>query len=111
MPITYDDEVKQPGIQIEYTPEQIKELLKCKNSFENFTKHMKIISLDQGEIPFSLYPFQKDMINMFIDYRFNIILSSRQSGKCLYFNTLVKIKNKETNIIEEKSLKELFDEL
>ena len=79
MPITYDEDIKEPGLQLEYTTEQIKETWKCQNSFEHFTSYMKIISLDEGEIPFKLYEYQKTMINMFIENRFNIILSSRQS--------------------------------
>jgi len=109
MPITYNEQVKAPGVEIEYTMDQILELAKCRESFKDFMKHIIIVSLDQGRIPFQPFDYQKEMLEVFDKNRYSIMLSSRQSGKCLYFNSLVKIRNKKTGEIEEITMEELYN--
>jgi hypothetical protein len=46
-------------------------------------KYIKIINLDDGLVPFELYPYQEDMFNHFNDNRFSIVLACRQSGKSI----------------------------
>ena len=46
-------------------------------------EYVKVISLDQGLVPFKLYPYQKEMFGHFNDNRFSIILACRQSGKSI----------------------------
>ena len=46
-------------------------------------KYCKIISLDQGLVPFELYPYQEKMFEVFNEHRFNIVLACRQSGKSI----------------------------
>tara|TARA_A100001391_G_scaffold98368_1_gene65209 strand:+ start:2768 stop:4300 length:1533 start_codon:yes stop_codon:yes gene_type:complete len=46
-------------------------------------KYCKIISLDQGLVPFDLYPYQEKMFEAFSEHRFNIVLACRQSGKSI----------------------------
>ena len=48
---------------------------------------MKIVTLDYGLQPFTLYPFQKRMLSSFHTNRFNICKLPRQSGKALCLNT------------------------
>ena len=52
--------LKRSNVQVEFTAEQIHEYLKCKNDPVYFAKnYIKIVSLDEGEVPFSMYPFQE----------------------------------------------------
>ena len=44
-------------------------------------EYIKIVSLDEGIIPFTMYDFQEDMVQKFHDHRFNIAKLPRQSGK------------------------------
>lgn len=81
MPITYNEILKAPGAEIEYTPDQVKDLVKSKNDVFYFSKFVKIISLDKGIISYDPYDFQREMITLFDEYRYCVILSSRQSGK------------------------------
>ena len=37
--------------------------------------------MDQGLVPFILYPYQEKMFEAFNEHRFNIVLACRQSGK------------------------------
>jgi hypothetical protein len=45
--------------------------------------YVKVISLDDGMVPFVLYPYQKDMFKQFQENRFNVVLACRQSGKSI----------------------------
>ena len=43
--------------------------------------YVRIVSLDEGLIPFKMYPFQKEMVGTFHKNRFTICKLPRQSGK------------------------------
>lgn len=82
MPIIYNDAVKQPGLQEEFTEEQVLELARCAADFNYFvSNYVYIVSLDYGRILFKPYQYQQEMFDIFNNYRFACILSSRQSGK------------------------------
>lgn len=57
------------------------EILKCgKNPAYFLDNYAKIVHQERGIIPFRTYKFQKDLLNDFHDYRFNVILKARQLG-------------------------------
>ena len=58
------------------------EWLKCKHDEIYFVeKYVKILTLDNGEQPFKLWDYQKELIKSFEDNRFVLSVQSRQSGK------------------------------
>ena len=74
--------VKAPHSNLDYTPEQLREYKKCMEDPIYFAEtYVKIMSVDYGTIPFTLYSFQKDMIHTFKDNRFSICKLPRQCGK------------------------------
>ena len=74
--------LKAAGVNVEFTEEQVKEFIKCaKNPIHFIENYVKIISIDEGLVPFHLYPFQKEMIGTFHNNRFTICKLPRQSGK------------------------------
>ena len=74
--------LKAANVQIQFTPQQIEEWLKCKDDPVYFTKnYIKIVSLDEGLVPFEMWDFQEDMIQKFHSNRFNIAKLPRQTGK------------------------------
>ena len=74
--------LKGRGEQHEFTPDQVKEFIKCSQDPEYFlTNYIKVISLDDGIIPFHPYPFQQKLVNSFNENRFTICKLPRQSGK------------------------------
>ena len=74
--------LKKAGTPIQFTQEQINEWIKCKNDPIYFAmNYIKIISLDEGLVPFSMYDFQKDILRDFHSNRFNIAKLPRQTGK------------------------------
>ena len=74
--------LKKANVAVEFTQDQIKEFIHCKNDPVYFAKnYVKIVSLDEGLINFDMYPFQEKMIQKFHDNRFNICKMPRQTGK------------------------------
>ena len=74
--------LKKANTEIEFTQEQILEFLACKEDPVYFAKkYIKIVSLDEGLVPFDLYPFQEKLISNFHEHRFNICKMPRQTGK------------------------------
>ena len=73
--------LKRIGVTINYTQEQAEEYARCSQDPIHFTKYIKIITLDEGIVPFEMYDFQKEMIQTFHDNRFVIVKCPRQVGK------------------------------
>jgi hypothetical protein len=73
--------LKKVGVKVNYTQEQFDEYVKCARDPIYFTKYIKIITLDDGLVPFDMYEFQKDMIRTFNENRFVITKCPRQVGK------------------------------
>ena len=76
--------VKRDGVEQTFTQDEMQEYIRCMNDPSYFAnKYIKIINLDDGLVPFELYPYQEDMFNHFNDNRFSIVLACRQSGKSI----------------------------
>lgn len=74
--------IKNCGVTIEYSPEQVDEYLKCKQDPIYFiVNYCKVISLDDGLVPFNLYPYQTRFITEIHENRRVISIMPRQSGK------------------------------
>ena len=74
--------LKASGVEIEFTEEQVKEYVKCAKDPVYFIKnYVKVVSLDKGLIPFNLYDYQEELLNIIHDNRFAIAKLPRQSGK------------------------------
>ena len=75
-------QLKKAHTDIEFTEEQINEWIKCSKDPVYFAKnYIKIISVDDGVVPFKMYKFQEALIKKFHKHRFNICKLPRQSGK------------------------------
>ena len=74
--------LKKAGTPIQFTKKQVNEWIKCKKDPIYFATHyIKIISLDEGLVPFDMYGFQKKILQDFHENRFNIAKLPRQTGK------------------------------
>ena len=74
--------LKKANVPVEFTKEQIEEYQKCMGDPVYFIQeYMKIVSLDEGLVPFKMYDFQQNMVRTFHDNRFTICKLPRQSGK------------------------------
>jgi len=74
--------LKAPGVQIDFTKEQIEEYVKCAKDAKYFIEtYIKIVNVDKGLVSFNLYDFQEKMVDTFVNNRFTICKLPRQSGK------------------------------
>ena len=74
--------LKKANVPVNFTLDQVKEYIKCKEDPIYFARsHIKIVSLDKGLVPFSMYDFQEDLVRSFHDKRFTICKMPRQTGK------------------------------
>lgn len=74
--------LKQRGVQIDFTKPQVEEIIRCSREPEYFLEnYIKVISLDDGIVPFIPYGFQRNLVDSFHNNRFTICKLPRQSGK------------------------------
>ena len=74
--------LKKANTAIEFTKDQIEEFIKCKEDPVYFARnYIRIVSLDEGLVPFEPYKFQEKLISRFHKNRFNICMMPRQTGK------------------------------
>jgi hypothetical protein len=101
--------LKQVGYQIDYTPEQIQEIIRCSEDPIYFIEtYCKIVSLDHGLVPFKLYECQKRKVKTILDNRKVILMEGRQQGKtitsaaCILWYTLFQ-ESKTVAILANKA--------
>ena len=74
--------LKKANVAQNFTKKQVEEYIRCKEDPIHFVKtHVKIVSLDEGLVPFKMWDFQEDIITRFHEHRFNIAKLPRQTGK------------------------------
>ena len=74
--------LKKANVAQNWTKKELIEYQKCMDSPQHFIEnYVKIVSLDEGLVPFKMYDFQKEMIGTFHSNRFTICKLPRQSGK------------------------------
>ena len=74
--------LKKANTEIEFTHDQVQEFIKCKFDPVYFAReYIKIVNVDEGLVPFEMWPFQEKLIERFHDNRFNICMMPRQTGK------------------------------
>jgi hypothetical protein len=103
--------IKRDGVVTNFTKDEVIEYAKCMKDPAYFArKYVKVINLDEGLVPFNLYPYQEEMFDHFNSNRFSIILACRQSGKCVHPDTTIDVNFLDGNArkITVKTLFEIF---
>jgi phage terminase large subunit-like protein len=76
--------IKKPNSKVGYTKAQIEETLKCASDPLYFLDHFMWVQHPvKGKIPFKTYPYQKELINAFFNYKDVVVLFPRQAGKTI----------------------------
>ena len=93
------------------TPEEYKhrveEIIKCKNDIVYFAEnYFYIVHPDIGKHKIKLYPKQLQLLKMFVKNKRVIVTSGRQLGKCVFRDTKIKIKNKQTGETKNITIEE-----
>jgi hypothetical protein len=74
--------LKGAYVKQEFSKEQLTEYIKCSEDPIYFIEtYIKVVTIDDGLMPFTLYDFQKDIARSVFDNRFTICKIPRQSGK------------------------------
>jgi len=74
--------LKKSGIVDEYSHNQMLEMYQCATDPIYFIEnYCKIVHPVRGLVPFKLYDYQQELVNMYHENRYSICNSSRQSGK------------------------------
>ena len=101
--------LKPIGFEMQYTVEQVKELMRCKEDPQYFIEnYCYIVSLDQGLILFKLYDCQREKVDIIMNNRKVILMEGRQQGKtitsaaCILHYTIFN-SNKTVAILANKS--------
>lgn len=95
--------------QFKWTDSMIEELKLCNKSILHFAEqYFYITTLDDGKKKIELYKYQKRLLKAFKNERFNIVLSSRQSGKALALDTPIPTPNGFVNIGDLKDGDDIY---
>lgn len=104
-----NNRLKQLGFAIDYEAWQIEEILRCTEDPIYFIEtYCKIVSLDRGLVPFTLYDCQKEKVHTILNNRKVILMEGRQQGKtitsaaCILWYTLFQ-DNKTVAILANKA--------
>lgn len=90
--------LKRENVAVGLTQWHLDEIEKCMKDPCYFAEnYMKVVHVDRGLIPLKLYDYQKRMIKAMDEHRYSIILSCRQSGKCVTGSTKVKVSHPKVN--------------
>jgi len=74
--------LKKANIEIDFTQEEIQEVVRCSEDIEYFcTEYMKIVNIDEGLVPYIPYDYQKNIMYKVQGNRFVICKMPRQTGK------------------------------
>lgn len=74
--------LKRIGEQIEFTPENLQEYMRCMKDPIYFAEnYIRIVHVDKGFVPFAMYDYQKEITTKITNNRRVAVLTARQSGK------------------------------
>ena len=76
--------LKAAGAKINFSQEQVDEYVRCSKDPIYFIKnYCKIVHIDRGVIPFALYPYQEEFINIINNNSKTVLCTARQVGKTI----------------------------
>ena len=77
-----NDNIKKKGIAVEWTKDKVAEFIKCSKDPVYFSEqYLKIVHVDHGLIPISMYDYQKEIVQKITENRRVAVVTSRQAGK------------------------------
>lgn len=105
-PLVYNanKNLKAAGVQVPFTQEEVQEYVKCARDPIYFIKnYAKIVSLDEGVVPFIPFPYQERMIQAIHENKNTLGKLFRQAGKstivAAYFAWYVLFNDNKTAVI------------
>jgi hypothetical protein len=109
-----DISLKREKLPFEYTPEEVEELKKCKANPIYFAFNYCVIQTNNGRMLVKdaggLRDFQSQIIKSYKNNNLNILMASRQTGKCLSLISNVLVYDTLTNRLIETPIFKLYFE-
>jgi len=101
--------VRRKGIKFAMTPEEIEEYIKCKLSVYYFAEHYCKIKLEDGTVgQMKLRDYQKDIIKLYTENRYSILMASRQVGKCIDYTSVITVRDDNTGYAYKINIGKLY---
>lgn len=92
--------IKRSGISFRMSPDEQQEYIRCALDIHYFTEQYCKTKREDGSVgAIKLRDYQEEILDNFVQSRFNILMASRQVGKCFFFNTLCSVE-KDGGIID-----------
>ena len=86
------------------------EIIKCANDIDYFANtYYTIISLKDGKTVIKTYPRQTELIQTMVEENRLVVLASRQTGKCILYDSLITVRNKRTGEVENVKIGDFFN--
>jgi len=114
MPIAYDDlgRIKKPGKKTEFTQEMLIEYAKCIQDPQYFAEqYYKVVHQLEGAQIIKLRSYQKRILTNYLNEKLNILMASRQVGKCFFKNTVISLRNRKTGEIIDIDVYDFFKKI
>jgi hypothetical protein len=95
--------LRRAGVSFRMSPEEQEEYIKCALDVHYFTEQYCKVKTEDGSVgQIKLREYQKEILDNFVNSRFNILMASRQVGKCnqLITRVLCEIIDDKGNIIK-----------
>lgn len=85
--------LRRSGVTFRMSPEEQEEYIKCALDIDHFVEKYCMVKREDGSIGnITLRDYQAEILENFVNNRFNILMASRQVGKCFSFNTIISIE-------------------
>jgi hypothetical protein len=85
--------LRRSGVSFKMGDDEQQEYIKCALDVHYFTEKYCKVKTEDGSINnITLREYQKEMLDNFVNSRFNILMASRQIGKCFFFNTICSVE-------------------
>jgi hypothetical protein len=85
--------IKRSGLSFRMSPEEQAEYVRCAIDIQYFTEQYCKTKREDGSVgPIKLRDYQEEILENFVNNRFNILMASRQVGKCFSFNSIISIE-------------------
>lgn len=86
--------LRKSGLSFKMTQDEITEYIKCAKDIHYFAENYCWVKGEKGSpVKIKLRDYQEEILDNFFNNRFNILMASRQTGKCVNFNTEIILKN------------------
>lgn len=92
-----DTNFRAAKLNYDYTYDEILEQNKIETNILYFAENFANVMTDEGIMKVKLRHYQRKVLNQFKAFKNNVYMASRQTGKCVTFDTIIKIHDKEKN--------------